>query len=215
MPGLALALWLVFGIVALGGRILLHLRRTGSTGVSGVSGSIGSVEWLGGLLFVAALAAGGVAPLLQLTDVVEPIEGLDAAGVKVAGIVLYALGLAGCAGAQLAMGASWRIGVDESERTDLVTDGPFAIVRNPIYSGMIPAVAGLALLAPNVVSLAGLAGLIAAIEVQVRGVEEPHLLRVHDPAYRDYASRVGRFVPGVGLIRDRGQRPGASASSSS
>jgi protein-S-isoprenylcysteine O-methyltransferase Ste14 len=35
------------------------------------------------------------------------------------------------------MGASWRIGVDPSERTDLVTGGAFALVRNPIFSAML------------------------------------------------------------------------------
>jgi protein-S-isoprenylcysteine O-methyltransferase Ste14 len=201
VPAIAIALWLVFGIFALGGRILLHVRRHGSSGVVGVSGTPGSVEWWGGLLFVAALAAGGAAPVLELADVVEPIAAADAAGIHVAGLVLYALGLGVCVGAQLAMGESWRIGVDESERTDLVTDGPFAIVRNPIYSGVIPLVAGLTLLAPNPVAIAAFLALVAAFEIQVRLVEEPHLLRAHGTAYRDYASRVGRFVPGLGLLR--------------
>jgi protein-S-isoprenylcysteine O-methyltransferase Ste14 len=40
----------------------------------------------------------------------------------------------------------------------------------------------------------------AALELQVRYVEEPYLLRAHGDAYRAYASRVGRFVPGVGLL---------------
>ena len=203
MPGLALILWLVFAVVALGGRILLQLQLHGSSGVAGVSGAPGSVEWWGGLLFAAALVVGGVAPVLQLTEVVEPIDALDTTAIRIAGIVLYALGLAGCVGAQLAMGASWRIGVDESERTDLVTDGPFAIVRNPIYSGVIPLVAGLTLLAPNPIAIAAFFTLVAAFEIQVRLVEEPHLLRAHDPAYREYASRVGRFVPGIGLLRVR------------
>lgn len=203
VPGLALVGWIVFGVIALGGRILLQLRRTGSTGVSGISGSFGSVEWLGGVLFALSLLAGGIAPLLQLTDVIESIDALDTTAVRIAGLVLYGIGLAVCVGAQLAMGASWRIGVDESERTDLVTDGPFGLVRNPIYSGVIPLVAGLALLAPNALSVAAFAALVAALEIQVRLVEEPHLLRAHDPAYREYASRVGRFVPGVGLLRER------------
>jgi protein-S-isoprenylcysteine O-methyltransferase Ste14 len=202
VPGLALILWLVFAVVALGGRILLQMRLHGSSGVAGLSGAAGSVEWLGGLLFVAALAVGGTAPALQLADVVRPIDAIDATAIRVAGLALYAVGLGGCVGAQLAMGASWRIGVDESENTELVTDGPFAIVRNPIYSAVIPLVAGLVLLAPNPVAIAGFAALIAAFEIQTRLVEEPHLLRAHDPAYREYASRVGRFVPGVGLIRD-------------
>jgi protein-S-isoprenylcysteine O-methyltransferase Ste14 len=204
MPAVALGLWVLFAVVALGGRILLQLRRTGSTGVSGISGSFGSFEWIGGVLFALSLIAGGVAPLLQLADLVEPVEALDTTAVQVAGLVLYAVGLAVCVGAQLAMGASWRIGVDESEHTDLVTDGPFSIVRNPIYSGVIPLVAGLTLLAPNAVAIGAFAALVAALEIQVRLVEEPHLLRAHDPAYREYASRVGRFVPGLGLLRGRG-----------
>ena len=201
VPGVALLLWLVFALFALGGRIVLQLRRHGSSGVVGVSGTPGSIEWWGGLLFVCALAAGGAAPVLELTDVVDPIEALDATAVHVAGLVLYALGLGVCVGAQLAMGASWRIGVDESERTDLVTDGPFAIVRNPIYSGVIPLVAGLTLLAPNPVAIAAFVALVAAFEIQVRLVEEPYLLRAHGDAYREYASQVGRFLPGLGLLR--------------
>ena len=204
MPELALIGWIAFGVLALGGRILLQLRRTGSTGVSGISGSFGSIEWLGGSLFALSLLAGGLAPALQLTDVLEPVEALDALGVQMAGILLYAFGLAVCVGAQLAMGASWRIGVDEAESTDLVTDGPFAVVRNPIYSGVIPLVAGLALLAPNPLSIGAFVAMLAALEIQVRLVEEPHLLRAHDPAYREYSGRVGRFVPGLGLLRERG-----------
>jgi protein-S-isoprenylcysteine O-methyltransferase Ste14 len=202
MPELALIGWIGFAVIALGGRILLQLARTGSTGISGISGSVGSVEWLGGALFALSLVAGGIAPLLEVEGAVEPVAALDSPLVHVAGIVLYAAGLAICVAAQLAMGASWRIGVDEAESTELVTGGPFAIVRNPIYSGVIPLVAGLTLLAPNAVALAAFAALIAALEIQVRLVEEPHLLRAHDPAYREYAGRVGRFVPGVGLIRE-------------
>jgi protein-S-isoprenylcysteine O-methyltransferase Ste14 len=204
MPGTALALWVVFGVVALGGRILLQLLRTGSTGISGIGGRPGSVEWLGGVLFVCALAAGVIGARLELTDTVNPIDALDEQWVHVAGITLYSLGLIGCVAAQLAMGAAWRIGVDESEHTDLVTGGPFAIVRNPIYSGMIPLVAGLTLLAPNPVTIAAFAALVAALEIQVRLVEEPHLVRAHGAAYLEYASRVGRFVPRLGLLR----RPG-------
>jgi protein-S-isoprenylcysteine O-methyltransferase Ste14 len=98
------------------------------------------------------------------------------------------------------MGESWRIGVDPAERTDLVTSGPFALVRNPIFAAMLPTGLGLALLVPSWVSLAGLAGLIATLELQVRVVEEPHLLRAHGEAYARYAARVGRFLPGIGRI---------------
>lgn len=44
----------------------------------------------------------------------------------------------------------------------------------------------------------GLILLVAAIELQVRFVEEPHLRNLHADTYRDYASRVGRLLPGIG-----------------
>ena len=77
-------------------------------------------------------------------------------------------------------------------------DGPFALVRNPIFAAMIPTSLGLALMVPNVVALAGFAALVLALEIQVRMVEEPYLRRVHGQAYASYAARTGRFAPGVG-----------------
>lgn len=187
--------------LAFGLRTWLQLRRTGSSGFVGVSGRPGSAEWLGGVLFGVALVLGLAAPVLALMGVVEPLEALDTGFVHAAAGALFALGLAGTLAAQAAMGASWRIGVDERARTDLVADGPFTVVRNPIFAAMLPASAGLALMVPSPVALAGLAVLAIALELQVRVVEEPYLLRTHGAEYSAYAARVGRFVPGVGRLR--------------
>jgi protein-S-isoprenylcysteine O-methyltransferase Ste14 len=201
MPELALAFWLAFFLLAIVGRAALQYRRTGSTGLIGISAPAGSREWFGGVLFAAAIGAGVAAPILDLADAGGVYEDLDTTGVHVAGIVLFALGLAGTVASQLAMGASWRVGVDESERTALVTSGLFSAVRNPIYTAMIAAFAGLALLVPGPVSFGSVALLVIALEMQTRLVEEPHLRRVHGATYLDYCSRVGRFVPGIGLMR--------------
>lgn len=201
MPELALVLWGVFGLVGFLGRAALQRARTGSWGVRGVSGSPGSAEWTAGVLFLASIALAVAGPALEAADAIGPIGALDEHGVHAAGGALFAVGLVATFGAQLAMGTSWRIGVEESERTELVSDGPFAIVRNPIYSAMLPAVAGLVLIAPSVPALAGWILLLLALELQVRVVEESHLLRTHGDAYSSYAARVGRFVPGVGRLR--------------
>lgn len=200
MPRLALVSYGLYLALAFGARILLQLRRTGSTGFKGVSGRIGSAEWLAGVFFVVALLIGAAAPVLAITDDVEPVDALDKTAVHVAGIALFAVGLAGTLAAQLSMGNSWRVGVDKDERTDLITEGPFAVVRNPIYSAMLPTTVGLALMVPSWVAFAGLAALFAALELQVRVVEEPYLLRVHGDQYAGYAARVGRFLPGVGRL---------------
>ena len=49
----------------------------------------------------------------------------------------------------MAMGASWRIGVDPEETTELVTGGVFGLCRNPIYTFMVIAWVGFALLVPT------------------------------------------------------------------
>ena len=201
MPELALMLWLAFFLLVVVGRAALQYRLTGSTGLIGISAPAGSPEWFGGILFAAAIAGGVAAPILDLTDVVEAYDDLDATGVHVAGIALFALGLIGTFASQLAMGASWRVGVDESERTDLVTSGLFSIVRNPIYTATIAAFAGLALIVPSPVSFGSVALLVIALEMQTRLTEEPHLRSVHGEEYDGYAARVGRFVPGIGAIR--------------
>ena len=46
----------------------------------------------------------------------------------------------------------WRIGVDRRERTDLVTTGVFAHVRNPIVTAMVVAQLGIVLLVPTWIS---------------------------------------------------------------
>ena len=103
--------------------------------------------------------------------------------------------------AQAGMGASWRVGVDATERTALVTTGPFAVVRNPIFTAMVTAILGVALLVPTIATAAAVLALVMAVELQVRLVEEPYLLRVHGQAYAPNAGTVGRFLPGLERLR--------------
>jgi protein-S-isoprenylcysteine O-methyltransferase Ste14 len=200
MAAAALVLYGVWFGLTFGVRIAVQLRHTGSTGVHGVARGAGPLEWLAGALLITGLATAAAAPMLALLGVLEPIPALDGDAGHAIGVVLAAGGIVLTFLAQLAMGDAWRIGVDPEERTQLVTGGPFKLVRNPIYSAMIPTLLGLALMAPSVLAIAGLVAVVTALELQVRLVEEPHLLRTHGDAYADYAARVGRFAPGLGLL---------------
>lgn len=200
MATLALILYVVYLLLTFGIRTLIQLRRTGSTGFHGLGGRPGSAEWIAGVGFTVALLLGAAAPVLALLDLVEPIAALDVTAVHVTGLVLAVGGIGLTFYAQVAMGTSWRIGVDPSERTALVTAGPFALVRNPIFAAMLPIALGLTLLVPSWVAIAGLVGLVVALELQVRVVEEPYLRQVHGESYVVYATRVGRFVPGMGRL---------------
>lgn len=203
-PALALALCVVYLGVAFGVRSVLQWRATGNAGMRGISGHAGSAEWFGGVLFVVALTLGVLAPLLQLASVVAPVAPLDTATLGTLGAALAISGTILTLVAQRAMGTSWRIGVDERETTALVTDGAFAIVRNPVFAAMLPTAVGLALMAPNAVAIAAVLALLVALELQTRVVEEPYLLATHGEDYANYAARVGRFAPGIGRLKDDG-----------
>jgi protein-S-isoprenylcysteine O-methyltransferase Ste14 len=200
VPELAVAFIVTYGALAFGLRALVQLRRTGSPGLVGLSGRFGSLEWLGGVLFALAIALSVTGAVAQAEGGLDPIDALDATAGHVAGAVLAGGGIVATLVAQFAMGDSWRVGVDPGERTELVTDGPFSLVRNPIFAAMIPFFAGIALLAPNALTIGGVVLLVLSLELQIRFVEEPHLSRVHGQRYDDYAARVGRFLPGVGRL---------------
>jgi protein-S-isoprenylcysteine O-methyltransferase Ste14 len=197
----ALAVFVVYALAAFGWRSIRQLRRTGSTGFRGISGAPLSAEWTGGVLFVIAMVSFPVAAVLALLDVVAAAP-MPAVVVAV-GATLCGLGFAATLWSQIAMGDSWRVGVDKSEQTALVSSGPFNLVRNPIFSAMVVASLGFTILVPSVISIVGLVALVVAIELQVRLVEEPYLLRAHGSDYAGYAAAVGRFVPGLGRLSGR------------
>jgi protein-S-isoprenylcysteine O-methyltransferase Ste14 len=193
----ALTLYVLALIVLFGIRSWMQHRRTGSTGFRGISGTPAEAGWWGGVLFIAAMVLGLAGPLLAVSGVVpadpQPV-------IAVVGLILAPAGFAATLAGQMGMGASWRIGVDPGERIDLVTTGVFAYVRNPIFTAMALAQVGMVLLVPTWISAAALAALIAAVELQVRAVEEPYLRLVHGEAYAIYAANTGRFVPGIGRV---------------
>jgi protein-S-isoprenylcysteine O-methyltransferase Ste14 len=195
-----LAAWMLggFAVLTLGVRVLIQLRTTGETGLIGLRGGAGVLDWLSGILFIGGMAMGVLSVTLVLQGSLGTIDAIDSTPLNVIGIVLAAAGGTAVFLAQLGMGASWRIGVSEDQDTDLVITGWFSLVRNPIYSAMIVGWTGFALLVPTWLSIAAVFVISAALELQVRSVEEPYLIRTHGEPYRAYAARVGRFLPGVG-----------------
>ena len=95
--------------------------------------------------------------------------------------------------AQKQMRDSWRIGIDEETKTDLVNTGLFRYSRNPIFLGMILALAGLFMIAPNAVTLIIFLLGYVLIQIQVR-LEEEFLERMHGDVYLDYRKAVRRWI---------------------
>jgi protein-S-isoprenylcysteine O-methyltransferase Ste14 len=194
------AIWMLvaFGILTFGVRVIVQVRRTGKTGLIGLRRGAGPADVLSGILFAGGMAIAVVSIVLVLNDSIEPIDSLDVGALNGIGIALAAAGGLAVFAAQLGMGESWRIGVDKTARTDLVTGGWFSICRNPIYTSMIVGWFGFALMVPTWLGFGAVLVIALGLEIQVRAVEEPYLLRTHGDEYRRYTGQVGRFVPGIG-----------------
>jgi len=98
------------------------------------------------------------------------------------------------------MGSSWRIGIGPEEKSKLVTEGPFSLVRHPIYLFQIVMLTGVFFLLPTPVSLFVL--LIHFICVLAKAAdEESHLEKIYGQDYRDYVSRTGRLLPPMKALK--------------
>ena len=95
--------------------------------------------------------------------------------------------------AQSQMANSWRIGIDESNKTKLVTNGLFSISRNPIFLGIMVANFGLLLIIPNAFTLLIVSLSIISINTQVR-LEESFLEKSHGTSYANYCKEVRRWL---------------------
>lgn len=95
--------------------------------------------------------------------------------------------------AQGNMSESWRIGIDEENRTELVTNGFFAISRNPIFLGIMIANIGLLLVLPNAFTLLIIALSTVSINTQIR-LEEEFLVKEFGEQYSKYKGRVNRWI---------------------
>ncbi len=101
--------------------------------------------------------------------------------------------------AQLRLGASWRIGIEETASPGLVTSGLYQFCRNPIFLGMFTTMTGLVVLLPTLIYSAVFLGTFVCMRSQTLE-EEAYLLSTYGEAYRRYAQRVGRFLPGLGKL---------------
>lgn len=204
MNVLALVLFGVWFLVVFVLRSVVQKRTTGDSGIrpGAFAPDASVIERIAYVLLMVAFAGAIAAPIAAMAGL-DPLTASNL--IPVVGLVVAIVGIAATYMAQLGMGREWRIGIDRDEITGLVTGGVFSLVRNPIFTAMMFTAAGFAAMVPNVVAVIAVICLVAAIELQVRFVEEPHLRRIHGKAHREYAARVGRFLPNVGREPTREQ----------
>ena len=119
--------------------------------------------------------------------------------VIVLAFVAVAVGLFTAVAALITLGKSLSANPVPVKHGELKTSGVFALVRHPVYSGIMIGVIGYAVLSRSWFVVAAVVALGVLFAVKARF--EDALLVAKYPQYLAYGQRVGRFVPGVGKLR--------------
>ena len=94
----------------------------------------------------------------------------------------------------LTMKDSWRAGVSETDKTELVTDGIYQISRNPAFLGFDLVYIGIWLMFSNWVLGAFSVFAILMFHLQIVKVEEPFLVSAFGNDYVEYKKKVNRYL---------------------
>ena len=122
-----------------------------------------------------------------------PAGYLNSSTVQSIGIAMCLLSCFWTVIAQIQMGNSWRIGIDNNKSTDLIVSGLFKVSRNPIFLGMIFTLIGFFLMLPNAVTLLVMVTGYILIQIQIR-LEEEFLLKQHGRKYEEYKLNTRRLI---------------------
>jgi len=122
----------------------------------------------------------------------------------IAGIIFatFTIGLAAASawlieGAVRTLGKQWAMRARLVEGHQLITTGPFAYIRNPIYTGMLGMLIATGLAAEHWIALIP-AIVIFVIGMVIRIRTEEKLLRSEfGEQFEDYARRVPAVIPGI------------------
>jgi protein-S-isoprenylcysteine O-methyltransferase Ste14 len=161
---------------------------------AGESGSRRSARSIVGIVVqMLAFVAVGAGPIDMSLAPAAPAA-VEQAGLVVA---LIALTCGVFTASKRALGRNWSLVARTRIDHELVTWGPFAYVRHPIYSALFAWMLAMA------VAFGHYRGLILGVPLYwigttLRILEEERLLRAQfGPAYDAYAARVKRFLPGI------------------
>jgi protein-S-isoprenylcysteine O-methyltransferase Ste14 len=121
-----------------------------------------------------------------------------------AGLLMVTAGLALAVWARTHLGRNWSGTVTVKEDHELVRSGPYAIVRHPIYTGLLLAMLGTAIILGEWRGLSALCFLSAAFLLKLRR-EERFMAESFPETYPGYRARVPALVP---LLR--ANHPGGS-----
>jgi protein-S-isoprenylcysteine O-methyltransferase Ste14 len=113
----------------------------------------------------------------------------------VVGLIFLLSGLALAVWARVYLGSNWGMPMTQKDEPELVTSGPYTLVRHPIYSGLLLAALGTSL----TVSLYWLLALVVlgAYFIYSATVEEKIMTASFPTAYPSYRTKTKMLIPFV------------------
>ncbi len=111
------------------------------------------------------------------------------------GAIVFASGIALAIWARVQLGRNWGMPMTQKAEPELVTSGPYRVVRHPIYSGLLAGVLGTAL-ATNLIGLI-IVAILAAYFYYCASVEERNLTATFPTAYPAYRTSTKMLIPFV------------------
>jgi protein-S-isoprenylcysteine O-methyltransferase Ste14 len=115
-------------------------------------------------------------------------------------VALVAAGFGFCWWARLHLGRLWSSSVTRKADHHIVDTGPYALVRHPIYTGLIIAAAATAAVERRGIALLGLVVFIVGCWMKASLEERFLRAELGAAAYDAYARRVGMLFPGLGKL---------------
>ena len=111
------------------------------------------------------------------------------------GLAIFVLGLALAVWARIYIGRNWGMPMSEKADPELVTSGPYRLIRHPIYSGIILAMVGTTV----AISLYWLIAvvLLGAYFIYSAVMEERHMAEVFPDTYPGYRQSTKMLIPFV------------------
>jgi protein-S-isoprenylcysteine O-methyltransferase Ste14 len=116
--------------------------------------------------------------------------------VAVTGLILTVEGCLFAVWARLTLGANWSGRATVKADHELVTRGPYAIARHPIYTGLLLAVVGTALAGGEWHGVLAVLVIFLALMVKM-SQEERLMMQTFPAAYPAYRERVKALIPGI------------------
>jgi protein-S-isoprenylcysteine O-methyltransferase Ste14 len=114
--------------------------------------------------------------------------------VTYAGLTLFGISIAMGWFISAHLKESWRVGIHEDQKTELIIDGIYKYVRNPYFISYYFMFFSLFLVRPSIILLVLIAITITIFHRMVMN-EERHLLELHGEKYMNYKETTGRYLP--------------------